>query len=122
MIEDFKDIYIRWQEHPNYNPNQVIEDEIINVVVQKLEMILFSKKGEVFGNEDMGCDIEYYLWSTSMPSTNIQKIISDQIDIFIPELNTLGYTLKIDLYQGIQQDTMVINITIKGYNINFLFE
>lgn len=119
MINDYRDMYIRWENHPKYNENEIIEDDYINMMVQKLEMLLFTNKGECFGDPGMGCNLEYYLWQTNIPGNMIQNNIESQISAYIPELNVVGYDLSIDLYQGVEKDKMFLNFVIKGYNINF---
>lgn len=49
-------------------------------------------------------------------------LIIEQINMYIPELNTIGYTLNLDFFEGAVQDTLVLNFVIKGYNINFILE
>jgi hypothetical protein len=121
-IRDYKDIYIKYEGHPKYSSEYIIEDDVINVIIQKLEMILFSRKGEVLGDPDMGCDIEFYLWKTKVPAKQIKKIITDQIVIYIPELTQLEYDINIEIYEGTIQDIMYITTTIKDYNVKFIFQ
>jgi hypothetical protein len=119
---DFKDIVIRWPGHPKYiDRNYIIENELIEVIVQKLEMVLFSNKGDVIGDEDMGCNLEYYLWSTTIPNESLRKIVIDQIVKYIPELYTIGFDFVLNIFEGTVQDILVLDFTIKGYNVNFVF-
>ena len=53
-LRDVKDLVIRYPGHPKYQPDRIIEDDEIEVIVQKLEMILFTNKGEVLGDIDIG--------------------------------------------------------------------
>jgi len=122
MPIDVKDINIRWRGHPKYKTNKVIEDDFIEVIVQKLEMVLFTRQGEVYGDQNFGANLEYYLWSTSLSNQNLKEEIVEQINTYIPELVSIGYTLDLQLFNGTARDTMVLNFTILGYNINFVFE
>lgn len=122
MISDHKDLYIRGSSHPSYEEDRIIEDELVNVVVQKLEMIIFSNKGDLYGDQYFGSDLEYYLWSTKVPTSEIKKVMTDQINRYIPELNILGYDLNIDIYEGEIRDIMYLRWKIKGYNINFILD
>jgi len=121
-IKDYKDINIRYVGHPKYLSTRVLEDRMIEVIIQKLEMILFTRKGEVLGQPNLGCDIEYYLWSTNVPANKIKKEINDQIIEFIPELTQMNYNVELKLYQGTLRDIMYINIYILDYSINFIFQ
>jgi phage baseplate assembly protein W len=123
-IVNYKDLVIRYDGHPKYNSYKVIEDNIIEVIIQKLEMILFTKTGDVFGQPNLGCDIEFYLWQTRVPATKIKSIINDQIGEYVPELNNLEYSMDINLYMGTipERDIMYINFIINDYNVDFIFE
>jgi hypothetical protein len=121
-LKDVKDLVIRYPGHPKYQEGRIVEDDEIEVIVQKLEMILFTNKGEVLGDIEMGCNLEYYLWQTRVTTGNLKSKVEEQISIYIPELVNLGYSLSVDLYEGTLRDILYLNFIIKGYNIEFIFE
>jgi phage baseplate assembly protein W len=116
---DIKDLNIRGVGHPKYSSTRVIEDRTIEFVVQKLENVLFTNKGDVLGDPDFGANLEYYLWTTNVPVSKIENEIKTQINTYIPELNSFQYTLSVDIYEGTVRDILQINIKIKDTNINF---
>jgi len=119
---DHNDFYIRDKKHPNYEPIQVIESELINVIIQKLEMIIYSNKGDLYGDVGFGSDLEYYLWETTIPQIEIQKKMDGQIHKHIPELYKMGYSLSIEIYEGTVRDIMYLRFVINGYNLNFIID
>lgn len=121
-LNDVRDLVIRYPGHPKYEPGRIIEDDEVEVIVQKLEMILFTNKGEVLGDIDIGVNLEYYLWQTRITTSNLKSKIQEQISTYIPELNSLGYTFELLLYEGTLRDILYLNFTIKGYNIEFVYE
>jgi hypothetical protein len=121
-LKDVKDLVIRYPGHPKYEPGRIIEDDEVEVIVQKLEMILFTNKGEVLGDTEIGCNLEYYLWQTRITTGNLKSKVEEQINIYIPELIALGYSLEVLLYEGTLRDILYLNFQIKGYNIDFVFE
>lgn len=121
-LRDVKDLVIRYPGHPKYEPTRIVEDDEIEVIVQKLEMILFTNKGEVLGDSDIGCNLEYYLWQTNVTSGTLKNKVNEQIATYIPELIQLGYSLDVLLYEGTLRDILYLNFIIKGYNIDFVFE
>ena len=121
-LKDVKDLVIRYPGHPKYQSRRVVEDDEIEVIVQKLEMILFTNKGEVLGDIDIGVNLEYYLWQTKVTTGNLKVKVEEQISTYIPELTVLGYTLDILLYEGTIRDILYLNFVISGYNIDFVFE
>jgi hypothetical protein len=121
-LKDVKDLVIRYPGHPKYEPDRIIEDDEVEVIVQKLEMILFTNKGEVLGDIDLGVNLEYYLWQTKVTTGNLKFKIEEQIVKYIPELIKIGYTFDLQLYEGTLRDILYLNFVIKGYNIDFIFE
>jgi hypothetical protein len=121
-LRDVKDLVIRYPGHPKYEPDRIIEDDEIEVIVQKLEMILFTNKGEVLGNLDIGANLEYYLWQTRVTTGNLKNKVEEQIITYIPELIAIGYTFDVQLFEGTLRDILYLNFVIKGYNIDFVFE
>lgn len=121
-LKDVKDLVIRYPGHPKYESGRIVEDDEIEVIVQKLEMILFTNKGEILGDIDLGADLEYYLWQTKITTRNLQSKVDEQISTYIPELISLGYTLNVILYEGTYRDILSLNFVINGYNIEFIFE
>jgi len=122
MVLDFKDLYIKYDGHPRFHSNIIVEDDIVEVIVQKLEMILFTNKGDLYGEPNMGCNLEYFLWQTKVPVPDIRNLIMEQINTYIPELNDLEYSFDIQLYEGTYRDILYLNFIIKGYNFEILLK
>jgi hypothetical protein len=120
---DYKDFTIRWNDHPKYSSEKIIEDDLIEVIVQKLEMLLFTNTYEIIGDDgfDMGINLEYYLWQTKVNKGFIKQKIEAQINKYVPELNTIGYDLDIKIFEGTFKDILYLDFIIKGYNIEFQF-
>lgn len=122
-VEDFKDLVIRWRNHPKYRSTKIIENDAIEVIVQKLEMILFTNTNEVLGQESdfLGADLEFYLWNTNVSNDILKSKVVQQINLFVPELNVIGYTFELSLFEGTVRDILELNFVIQGYNIDFVF-
>ena len=121
-LNDVKDLVIRFPGHPKYVSDRIVEDDEVEVIVQKLEMILFTNKGEVLGDVDIGVNLEYYLWQTNITTSDLMAKIGEQIVNYIPELVSLGYTFDIKLYEGTLRDILYLDFVISGYNIEFIYE
>jgi hypothetical protein len=119
---NYIDFYIKGNDRSTYIENKILENDLINTIIQKLEIIIFTKKGDLYGDPYLGSDLEYYLWSTKIPDTNIKTKLKNQINTYIPELSEIGYDIKIDLYEGSIRDIMYISFTINEYNIKFILD
>ena len=123
MNINYQDLTIRYPGHPKYDPYKIVETDILEVIVQKLEMLLLTNQTEVLGEDNyaFGANIEYYLWETNLSNINLKQKITQQISNFIPELDQIGYSLSLDIYEGDYQDMMQLNFIIQGYNVAFVF-
>jgi hypothetical protein len=119
MATNFKDFYILNTSDPTFTEDKLIEDNIINVILQKYKMVIFTNKGDLMGDPDFGADIELLLYETLVASTYVQKIISDQITKYIPELINMEYTLNILFTKAANniEDIMFIQFGIKDYMV-----
>lgn len=120
---DFSDFYIQYPDHPNFQDTALIEDEIIRVIIQKYEMILFTNPGDLFGDPDFGGDLTRLLFKTKVSSRYVERRLNDQIATYIPELNGITYTLDIRFEQNpaSYSDIMFIDFKIKDYEVNAFF-
>jgi len=120
-LNDVKDLVIRYDGHPRYVVNKIVEDDDIEVIVQKLEMILFTNENDVIG-DSVGIGLEYYLWQTRVSIITLESKVKEQVTKYIPELEQIGYSLSINIFEGTYRDIMYLNFIIRGYNIDFIFE
>jgi hypothetical protein len=116
---DFRDFYIGYKSHPRFTINKIIVDDIIRVIVQKYEMILFTNKGELLGDPDFGCDLEKLLFETKISAYAVKQIINQQIGSYIPELINTNYTLDVTFEEDPEnyQDVMIVKFTITDYEV-----
>ena len=98
---------------------EVIEDDVVRVIVQKYEMILFTNKGELFGEPDFGADLVKLLHETRLSAESIESDIKGQIADYISEIDEIGYELDVEFFDDPErhQEYMVINFTIADYNV-----
>jgi hypothetical protein len=119
---DFRDIYIGYKGHPRFMINKIITDDIIRVIVQKYEMILFTNKGELFGDPNFGADLTKLLYETKISAESVKNKISSQINDYISELKKTNYKLEVHFEQDPEnyQDIMVVDFTLADYEIKAL--
>ena len=119
MAFDFTDFYILYQGQPKYDSTELIEDELIKVIVQKYQMVIFTNKGEVLGDPDFGANLEEILFEFRVSEDYVKGKIQEQIETYIPEMLGSSYNLEIVFVQDPErfQDMMFINLTIADYDI-----
>ena len=116
---NFIDFHIGYPGHPNFKSSEFIEDEVVRVIVQKYEMIIFTNKGEVLGEPNFGADLLLLLHETRLSSESIKGNIMAQIADYIPEIDQVGYELNVYFYDDPEryQEYMEIQFTISGYDV-----
>jgi hypothetical protein len=116
---NFSDFYLGYPGHPRFRDKELIEDDVIAVIVQKWEMILFTNKGEVFGQPEFGGDLQYYLHETRLSSESIKNDLNQQISAYIPEIGGVPYTLEVSFFEDPEryQEYMEIYFQIKDLDV-----
>lgn len=116
---DFRDFYIEYKGHPNFNPERIEEDDVIRVIIQKYEMILFTNQGEVLGEPNFGGNLEELLYQTNVSAEFVKRELNQQILQYIPEIVNVDYKLDVIFVQDITtyQDVMFINFELQDYKV-----
>jgi phage baseplate assembly protein W len=116
---DFRDLYIKYNGHPKFRSNRIIEDDLISVMIQKYELLLFTNKGELLGQPEFGCNLEELLFQTKVSSEFVEETINSQIVQFIPEMASMNYRLRVEFVRDYQsyQEAMIIYFTIADYEV-----
>jgi hypothetical protein len=119
MALDFTDFYIEYPGHPRFRDLQIIEDDVVRIILQKWEMILFTNKGELFFDPNFGGDLEKLLHETRLSAETIENDLKGQINSYISELNAVPYTLKVTFYEDPErhQEYMEVYFSIADYDI-----
>ena len=121
MPTDISDFYIRNEKDPAFDENRLENTTFLDTVIAKIQMILMTNKGQVFGNPDFGADIPRYLWKTKFPASTIQANIQEQFALYIPELAVSDYKITVYILPGKIQDIGVIQIDLGVGSVSILF-
>jgi hypothetical protein len=119
MATDYKDFYIKDPKHNKFNDTKFIEDDIINIIVQKYLILIYTNKGEVLGAEEMGLDLVDLLVNTNTDASLIQMDIYEQIARYIPEIQQLPYSVQVKFVEDDTKlfDLMLIYFKISDYEV-----
>lgn len=116
---NFIDFYICYPGHPMFRELELIEDDVIRVIIQKYEMIIFTNKGEVLAEPNLGANLTELLHETRLSSEAIEGEIMAQIADYIPEVDSVPYQLSVEFFEDPEryQEYMVINFEVADYQI-----
>jgi hypothetical protein len=101
-MPNLRDFYSRDTEAPNYSDKLLEVDEALNDLVLKIENVLFTRKTEVLGAEDFGCNLDDLIFSLTNNEDMIRKTIGAQI---------VAYCL-------IGQDGFAVDVNVKFFETN----
>lgn len=118
---DNRSFYITSEQHPKYKTGEIVVDDPMRVIVNKIEMVLFTNKGDFAGDVDFGANLSFYLWQTRVSVEYLRKIIQEQFDKYIPEMRTFNTTLNLELSEGSYQDILFIDITLNEVEVKAIF-
>jgi hypothetical protein len=119
MAVNFTDFYIGYPGHPRFREPELIEDDVIRVIVQKYEMVLFTNKGELLGDPNFGADLVSLLHETRLSAEAIEGDIRAQIADYIPEIDNIQYDLKVEFFEHPERhmEYMVIGFKIRDIEV-----
>lgn len=119
MAVSFIDFYIGYPGHPRFKTPDIIEDDVIRVIIQKYEMILFTNKGDLLGDPNFGASLEELLHETRLSAEVIEGDIKAQIADYIQEVDNIDYSLKVEFFEDPErfQEYMVIGFKIKDFEV-----
>ena len=112
--------YILSEGNSKYSPDEFVVEDATRVILQKIEMCLYTNKGEVMADIDLGCDLEFLLWNTRVSTDYVRSVILQQFQTYIPELFTRNFSLEVSMIEGNYTDQMVIALAIDEYKIEAL--
>jgi uncharacterized Fe-S cluster-containing MiaB family protein len=116
------DFYIKNTDQETYQSDQLATNSIIEGIISKLQLVLLGNKGSVIGDYDMGADLEHYIWNTFVSNDNIKEIITEQINKYIPEMYTIGFTINVYFEKGLYRDACMVDIEMPGEGVQILFQ
>jgi hypothetical protein len=116
---NFVDFYIGYKGHPRFQSPKFIEDDVVRVIVQKYEMVIFTNKGEVLGDPNFGANLTELLHETRLSAESIEGDLRAQIADYIPEVDSIPYFLSVEIYEDPErhQEYMEILFQIRDIEV-----
>jgi len=109
-----KEIYCRNENDPFY-VNRILETkDPIEALLTKLRMILFTKRGEILGEPDLGLDLDSMLFQLNYNGFQIQRDFYAQIGKYCPEAKNYKIVIEVNFVPGTVRDICYIDIYIDG--------
>ena len=78
-----RDIYAIPNAENRYKSGVLEINNDLDEIIQQVDCLLFTRKGEVLMMPDFGCDLHRYLFETNWNKTAIKHMIENQINTYI---------------------------------------
>jgi phage baseplate assembly protein W len=112
------DIYLRIPTDPNYDPTQIDGDDEFQQFLQLIEMLLTTKKGEVLGNPELGCNLEQFLWNDQISSSSVKTEIMTQILSYGSDYGyRISYDIDVNFIAGPITDSILVDVYIEDQKV-----
>ena len=94
------DFYIKYIGDPNYNATQLQNNGEIEQLITQIETILFTRKTEVLGTPEFGCNLEDLVYSLNQNEFNIKQEIQNQITSYCPLATKYSVRFDVQFFNG----------------------
>lgn len=112
-----KDLYAIPNGEKRYKDNVVELTDELDVIIQQIDLLLFTNKGDVLLMPDFGCSLERYLFETSFNESVIKSIILDQIEKYIYLKGTYKVDVDVSFIKWDFNVAMVVDLKINNKKI-----
>jgi len=106
------ELYVKTIGDPNYIGTEVQVENEVEMLISQIEMVLFTRRGDILGSPDLGCNLEDVLYSLSFNEHQLKALIQQQLLAYVPL--AAKYNIKVDIIfqRGDVRDTAFIDIII----------
>lgn len=109
-----KEIYCRNEDDPYYDPTLLETNNPIEALLTKIRMIIYTRKGEILGYEDLGLNLDTLLFELKFTGSQIQTDFYRQIAQYCPEAPNYNINLDLNFVPGTVRDVCYLDIYIDG--------
>ena len=109
-----KDIYAIPNNESRYKPNVLEVNNELDSIIQQVDCLFFTRKGEVLMMSDFGCDLHKYFFDTTLNKTAIKNMIENQIKTYVYLDGKYKVDVEIDFVKWEHNVAMIVDLIING--------
>lgn len=107
------DIYSRGDDETKYAPNIIEVTDELSQLILKIENTLFTRRGDVLGVPNFGCNLEDLIFSLVLNEAVIQQRINSQIQTYcLPDENKFSIDTRVTFFTTEGRNGALVNIFI----------
>lgn len=108
------DLYTRIAGDPNFLPNRLEIHDDIEFIVNQIEVLLFTRKGEILGDSSLGANLEDLIYNLNASEGQIESMIMDQIQFYVPDAKRFNISVEVRFFRGTVRDIAVIDVIVNN--------
>jgi len=112
-----KEIYAIPEDESRYKPNVIEITSELDTIIQQVDLLLFTNKGDVLMMPEFGCNLEQYLFETNWNETSIKQMILEAIRNYIYLDGTYSVDVDIEFVQWDYNVAMLVDLKINNKKI-----
>ena len=113
-----KDIYAIPNMEARYKPGVLEVNNELDEIIQQVDCLLFTRKGEVLMMSDFGCDLHRYLFDTNWNKTAIKHMIESQINAYIYLDGKYRVEVEVEFIKWEFNVAMIVDLKINGKKVS----
>lgn len=112
------DIYSRGATETNFSPNIIEVTDELSQLILKIENTLFTRRGEVLGVPDFGCNLEDLIFSLVLNESVIQQRIDSQIQSYcLPNNSKFGINTQVSFFVNEDRNGALVDIYVNEQRV-----
>jgi phage baseplate assembly protein W len=112
-----RDIYAIPEEEPRFKENVMEINGELDEIIQQVDMILFTNKGDVLCMPEFGCNLGRYLFETTYNENIIKQIIMGQIQSFIYLDGSYNVDVDVKFVKWNLNVAMIVDLVINNKKV-----
>ena len=108
------DFYIKHIGDPNYQTNIVQNNCEIEQLLTQIETTLFTRKRDVLGEPNFGCNLEDLVYSLNQSEFQIRNEIESQLMNYVPLASKYSTSVDVKFFKGEVRDVCYVDITVNN--------
>ena len=109
-----RDIYAIPNSEGRYKEGVMEIKNELDEIIQQVDCLLFTRRGEVLMMPDFGCDLHKYLFETNWNKNAIKHMVENQINTYIYLDGTYKVNVEIEFVKWDYNVGMIVDLMING--------
>ena len=109
-----RDIYAIPNAESRYKSGVLEVNNELDEIIQQVDCLLFTRKGEVLMMPDFGCDLHKYFFDTNWNKTAIKSMIESQINTYVYLDGKYKVNIEVEFVKWEYNVAMTVDLIING--------